>query len=461
MNCNCNNNGNTALRQPIITHVQGNVLRVAIPLTLRTVELVDVDVDGETQQQAVATDTDFYPSDKQPVRVVFSKGATSMPITATMNGNVAYVEERGKIPVGTYEMTVTCADDNGNNYRFNQNAVLKVVHSTAEAGITTPIEYEVKTWYLDAAIFLAMKGEDGVGIEDITTETSGEIGGLNTVTITMTDGRIRTFTVMNGSGSVDEELDPNSRHPISNAAVTGKFSQIESELESVFGDVGYNSRSSVINFYAKGKPKTDENILATLDARPFVKDGMVNNVYISNNTLVITFNTDSGKMPIGVPLSSIFNPNNYYTRAQIVNLLDDYYTKAQVDNKIAQIDVDTSGLAQLDQTTNRVKYSQNASNVLGFIEDIGVPGEEGYGVLFARRNGHIYMVNEMEQYIDLGYAGSMVFYDKNTDAWYRYENNEWVTSGGSSGGYNVSFDNGNVIFSGSNQPTFNNGNITF
>lgn len=122
--------------------------------------------------------------------------------------------------------------------------------------------------------------------------------------------------------------------------------------------------------------------------------------------------------------------------------------------------IDPSGLAQLDTTTNRVKYTQNASNVLDFIEDIGTPGEEGPGVLFARSNGHIYMVNEMEQYIDLGYAGSMVFYDKNTDGWYRYENSEWVTSGGSSG-YNVSFSDGNVIFSGSTQPTFDNGNIIF
>ena len=461
MICNCNNNGNTALQQPIIKHVQGNVLRIAIPLTLRTIELQEIEVDGEMQQQVVATDVDFIPSSLQPVRVVFTKGATSIPFTATMNGNIAYIEEKGKIPVGLYEITITCADDDGNPYRFNQNSVLSVVKSTAEAGIITPIEYEVKTWYLDAAIYIAVKGEDGVGIEDITTVSSGEIGGLNTITITLTDGRTRTFTIMNGSGSVDSEFDINSPHPIANAIVSTRFNQIEESLDNVFGDVEYNSRNSKIYFYAKGKPKTDENILATLDARPFVKDGMVNNVYISNNTLVVTFNTDSGKIPIAVPLSSIFNPNNYYTRTQIANLLDDYYTKSQVDNKIAQIDVDISGLAQLDTTTNRVKYSQNASNVLGFIEDIGTPGEEGPGVLLARSNGHIYMVNEMEQYIDLGYAGNMVFYDKNTDAWYRYENSEWVTSGGSSGGYNVSFDNGNVIFSGSNQPTFNNGNITF
>lgn len=34
-------------------------------------------------------------------------------------------------------------------------------------------------------------------------------------------------------------------------------------------------------------------------------------------------------------------------------------------------------------------------------------------------------------------------------------------AGGSGSGYNVTFDNGNVIFSGSSQPTFDNGNIIF
>lgn len=37
----------------------------------------------------------------------------------------------------------------------------------------------------------------------------------------------------------------------------------------------------------------------------------------------------------------------------------------------------------------------------------------------------------------------------------------WNAGGSGGSGYNVTFDNGNVIFSGSNQPTFNNGNIIF
>jgi hypothetical protein len=52
---------------------------------------------------------------------------------------------------------------------------------------------------------------------------------------------------------------------------------------------------------------------------------MVNTVAISGNNLVITFNTDAGKDNITIPLTDIFNPNNYYTKSQT-------YSKTEVDN---------------------------------------------------------------------------------------------------------------------------------
>lgn len=44
---------------------------------------------------------------------------------------------------------------------------------------------------------------------------------------------------------------------------------------------------------------------------------MVSDVTINNDNLVITFNTDSGKQPITIPLSQIFNPNTYYTKSEV------------------------------------------------------------------------------------------------------------------------------------------------
>lgn len=247
MNCECNNKSNRV--KPGIKHVYGNVLRMAIPLTLRT--LVK---DGD---EMVVTDTDFIPSSDHPVRVVFSKGKTNYPIIATMDGNVAIVEDKGKIPVGTYDISVECYDDLGNPYRFKQNAVLYVADTTSEAGIDEEIEYEAQTWYLNAAVFLA------------TTEI-GEIGDA-----------------------------------------------IDAKLDDVFGNVAYDANAKEIRFYNKDNSR----VLATIDSRPFIADGTVADVYIDvgRQVLVVVLNEDAGGTRFSVPLYLVFA--EYYKKDEVDSLV--------------------------------------------------------------------------------------------------------------------------------------------
>ena len=247
MNCECNNKSNRV--KPGIKHVYGNVLRMAIPLTLRT--LVK---DGD---EMVVTDTDFIPSSDHPVRVVLSKGKTNYPIIATMDGNVAIVEDKGKIPVGTYDISVECYDDLGNPYRFKQNAVLYVADTTAEAGIDEEIEYEAQTWYLNAAVFLA------------TTEI-GEIGDA-----------------------------------------------IDAKLDDVFGNVAYDANAKEIRFYNKDNSR----VLATIDSRPFIADGTVADVYIDvgRQVLVVVLNEDAGGTRFSVPLYLVFA--EYYKKDEVDSLV--------------------------------------------------------------------------------------------------------------------------------------------
>ena len=84
-----------------------------------------------------------------------------------------------------------------------------------------------------------------------------------------------------------------------------------SDLLTLFDSAEYNSQTKKIVF------KHGDTVLVQIDATDFIKDGMVSNVEIVNNKLVISFNTDSGKENIEIPLSEIFNPNDYYTKAQI------------------------------------------------------------------------------------------------------------------------------------------------
>lgn len=80
--------------------------------------------------------------------------------------------------------------------------------------------------------------------------------------------------------------------------------------ESVYSGT-YDSNSKKI--LLKNKANTT---LAEIDATAFIKDGMVSQVEVSNGNLVITFNTDAGKNPISVPISNIFDANNYYTKTE-------------------------------------------------------------------------------------------------------------------------------------------------
>ena len=441
MNCNCNNKDG-ALFKPLITLVQGNLLRLAIPLTLRTIELVDVEVDGEIKRQVESTDTPFIPSSEYPVLVEFSKSARRYTIEAEMQGNLAYIEDKGKIPVGTYDITVTCNDDSGNPYRFKQAAVLRVVDTTKEAGIVSPIEYEVQTWYLDAAIYMALKGEDGVGVDDITVKQSTEIGGENIVTFHLSNGKTKSFSVLNGAGAVDDVLDENSPRPIANKTVTARFNALSDEIAGLFGYADYDTQSKTIRFWDKGR----ENVLVSLDARPFIKDGMVNSVYISNNTLVITFNTDSGREAIGVPLSSVFNPNNYYTKVQVDNRiatalaninLANYYTKAQVDDLVGgKMSINEF----IDANTENFKANRATRVVLDYI--VGLSDDEPEreiipdGMWYENRQIWFAKIGEVDiEVVSLGAPSDEIVYaNAEDDKLYRWTGRKWQQVGGNGSG---------------------------
>ena len=102
------------------------------------------------------------------------------------------------------------------------------------------------------------------------------------------------------------------------------------------------------------------HLLATVDGTSWVKDGMVESAAIVGNNLEITFNTDSGKEKISVPLTDIFNPDNYYNKTEIdskfenVSISDEYITNiANVQN--------ASGSSVLNVKTNKNTVGKEVS----------------------------------------------------------------------------------------------------
>lgn len=119
-----------------------------------------------------------------------------------------------------------------------------------------------------------------------------------------------------------------------------------SAITEFFDGAVYDSNTKRINF------KHGNTVKAYIDATDFVKDGMVSNVEIKTissggtqvEVLAITFNSDSGKEEIDIPIADIFDASNYYTKTDTDNKISqatsgkadssDVYTKTQTDNKI-------------------------------------------------------------------------------------------------------------------------------
>lgn len=76
----------------------------------------------------------------------------------------------------------------------------------------------------------------------------------------------------------------------------------------------YDKSDVTIKFY----DSNNEVIQAlTVNATDFIKYGLLDDVRIENDCLVMDFNTDSGKTDISIPLIDIFNPNNYYLKEEV------------------------------------------------------------------------------------------------------------------------------------------------
>lgn len=118
-----------------------------------------------------------------------------------------------------------------------------------------------------------------------------------------------------------------------------------SDIPSVSGyadSVKYNSSTHYVEFYHGTTAGTK---VFEYDASPFLIDGMVESVAITSVTsgasevevLQITWNSAAGGQVTNIPLADIFNPDNYYTKQETSDL---------IDQKIVESSGITSGAVQ-------------------------------------------------------------------------------------------------------------------
>lgn len=137
----------------MLKHVYGNVLRLAIPLDIKTLSVVDGEIEQDEQP--------FSPSAEHPVLVALKRGSRSYEYTADMIGNVATIEDRGTLPIGHYSVEVLCVSQSGDPMRFFARSVIDVVEATKDAGLHAGVEFDETQLQLEGCVFLAIQGGTG------------------------------------------------------------------------------------------------------------------------------------------------------------------------------------------------------------------------------------------------------------------------------------------------------------
>ena len=131
-----------------------------------------------------------------------------------------------------------------------------------------------------------------------------------------------------------EEARATSAETALQTAIDGADGKIDQEIADrkaeAVASAEYDENDKAINFY-----NANDEIIDTIDATVFIKDGMIESVELvelSGDTyLRITWNTDAGSQVTDLNIGDIFNADNYYT-------------KAEVDDFVADLDEDIEGL---------------------------------------------------------------------------------------------------------------------
>ena len=127
----------------------------------------------------------------------------------------------------------------------------------------------------------------------------------------MSKSELETWFKENAVGSTGGGTDTGTVQTMIDESISGKADSV-----SAVSSAEYDSSATTINF-----KNIDGDIISSIDASDFVIDGMIDNVSIETisgeSYLVIDFNTASGKEDIQIPISDIFDADNYYTKAEV------------------------------------------------------------------------------------------------------------------------------------------------
>ena len=183
----------------------------------------------------------------------------------------------------------------------------------------------------NATDIVALSGAIDTEISARTDADSFISGAVDTVSSGLTEESQRAIsaeTALGGridtvNGRVDAEQIARAQ---ADTAISGAVDTVsgitntKADKVDAVASAEYVASAKTINFM-----NISGTVISSIDATDFVVDGMIEDVRIDTisgvSYLVIDFNTESGIEDIEIPLSDIFNPDNYYDKTAIDNIV--------------------------------------------------------------------------------------------------------------------------------------------
>lgn len=265
------------------------------------------------------------------------------------SGDPTYTIDQIQLSGDTYQLRDNSAIHNLNGYWTSgqtQDAITAATGALAESiaeqhyqtsgDVQNAISGKADTTAVTQSINEAVSGKaDTTAVtQSINEATSGKIDTVSAVTsvgvnttspnkeIKLNFKRGGSDTSLDGGTIVKFgtglTFDYSARKVEIDSSVIAQKSDIPS-VTSYADAVKYDTNTKYMKFYHGGTGGTE---VYSFDASPFLIDGMVQNVEIkdvagSGTCLVISFNTDAGKQDINIPISTIFDASNYYTKDEV------------------------------------------------------------------------------------------------------------------------------------------------
>lgn len=168
---------------------------------------------------------------------------------------------------------------------------------------------------------------------------------------------------VNGSEKLAIIQDGENRVMDFTAVVDATASKVDAEVEKYkyINCVEYTKHGQYEHAFVF---RHNEEIVKVIDAGDFILDKAVEDVKVENDNLVIVFNVDAGSKRISIPLSKIFDSDNYFNKNEVNTLLKDLETKLKNNRDFIAVDFYDNGMHRDIRTYE--ESTENSSKDEGF-----------------------------------------------------------------------------------------------